>query len=144
MISRIFFLSVYLAMIAAITFFHFGNHFIEHCVNKYKYGVFRTLFNKKLAEISNADEERYYRVVKKLILYHTYFRHLDLESLIRTYDKNTYEVVCREWKNIRIVEKNVFLFYSTPYNIGFFVPIFLPVAFHASKLIKRSLGKKAG
>lgn len=135
--SRTDYLVLYLASIAAVTFFHFKNFILRYFEENNKYAELKCLFNKNVVKVFSEDQKKYYILLRKMILYNTYFMHIDMKKLIECYTRENYAIIQMEWKSLKISNRNIFLFYSTPYNLGIFLPIFLPIIFHVLNFIKK-------
>lgn len=127
---------IYILSIVAVTALHFGHRAVEHYTEARQYNMLRLVFNTKIQSITSKQERMYYMLARKLVLYNRYFGHLDLMSLITVCSKENYNTMCREWASLRIRPKDIFLVFSIPYNMGMFLPIFLPIVLHLLKAAK--------
>lgn len=134
--KRVALMLLYCASIVAATLLHFGYHIADHYNAAKTQRVLKQLFNSRIRTVRSTEEQKYYILVRKLILYEEYFRHLDLQNMILKYDCDKYTVLRREWANMTLNNKDVFLFYSVSYNVGIFMPIFLPIAMHVIKSLQ--------
>lgn len=122
--------------IATVTALHFGRRAIEHYMETMRYRMLRHVFNTRIQELASADERTYYVLARRLVLYSKYFGHLDLVRLITVCSKDNYDIMHREWAGLRIKPRNLFLVYSASYNLGIFMPVFLPIALHFLKIVR--------
>lgn len=128
---------VYAFSIILVTALEFGPIFIKYCLKNRTMMHLKNLFNQKIKSIYDLDEIRYYQILRKIIIYNEYFRHLDIENLIKHCDIKILQKLYYEWNGLKIKKKELFLFYSLYYNLGIFLPIILPISLHIFKSLKR-------
>lgn len=129
-------LLLYLVSIVVVTLYHFSGLALKYIQEKYRYSELKNLFNSQIYSVLEKDQKEYYILMRKVVLYNTYFKHLDLKRLIRCFSEVNHALLQREWENLEVAEKEVFLFYSTPYNLGIFMPIYFPIFLHTLKIIR--------
>lgn len=130
--------------LAAVTALHFGRRVAEHHTEKRHYNMLRHVFNTRIQGIASDDERVHCVLARKLVLYNRYFVHLDLVSLITVCSKENYDTMRREWASLRTRPRDLFLVFSFPYNMGIFMPVFLPIALHLLKAARARLRRPSG
>lgn len=124
---------VYSLSLVAVTALHFGPRVIENYAEDKRCRMLQRVFNTRIQELAGADERTYYVLARKLVLYSRYFTHLDLARMIAVCSKENHDVMRREWSGLRTRPRDLFLVFSTPYSLGIFMPVFLPIALHLLK-----------
>eukprot|EP00866_Antonospora_locustae_P002243 jgi/Antlo1/2243/1854 len=122
--------------LAAMTAFHFGHRVVEHYAEKTHCKMLRNVFNTRIQSIASEEEKMYYLLARKIVLYNRYFGHLDLVNLITVCNKENYDIMHREWVCLKTSPRDLFLVFSIPYNMGIFMPVFLPIAIHILKAVR--------
>ncbi|KCZ82129.1 hypothetical protein H312_00405 [Anncaliia algerae PRA339] len=131
---------IYIVSLISLILYSYGEKLFNYFVNQIKYSLLKHVFNRMVKEAKLEEEgKKYFKILRKMILYCEYFDYNLLMKLMNEgYSKHNCKLVEELWGTITIVRKEYFLFYSNMFNIGIFLPVFMPVLMHFYKtLIKK-------
>ncbi|RVD91612.1 hypothetical protein TUBRATIS_19240 [Tubulinosema ratisbonensis] len=130
---------IYILSLFLIIIDSFYKEILSYFINKYNYSHLSKTFNQKIQEINlEGKEYEFWKIIRKLIIFHDYFKHKLLLQLIKEgYSLKNFRMALELWNNLEIKPKKYILYYSDMYNLGIFLPFFFPVLIHFYKKISK-------